>query len=106
MISTRLSTRIEKRDNFAAQRIDRGDVRTLEAITIKAGERKVLRPGFASMLLRDYVVGFVREEGDTSGSRQYSQQPQARFFTDRLSPCGMYAGLTVLLDVMMGSGLD
>ena len=62
MVVPTIGARVEKTYEAATQRVQGGDVGTLETIAVEAGQSEVLRRGRSTVLFRDNVVRFVREE--------------------------------------------
>jgi len=56
----RIAPRIEQTNDGPAIRIDSGDVRTLEAVAMYAGEGEILKSGCAPVLPGDDVVNLER----------------------------------------------
>lgn len=67
MIAPSIGPRIEKQNDAARIRIDRGEVCALKCIAVNTGQSKVVQCGLAAVLPGDDVIWFMREEHAEAG---------------------------------------
>lgn len=92
MIIPVLFARIEDQYDFAAIRINGGQIRTFKQITTRARQSEIPGAVVAVVLFRSNMLDLEAATGAAScGSRQYSQQSLARCRTSRRVPASISA---------------